>query len=60
MTEFLILAAGFFGGGFILGGLLFSLLGNGMSGPSRDEEKKYTWIGRILGFFIALIIVSNL
>jgi hypothetical protein len=60
MTKFLILVAGVFGGDLIIGGLLFSILGKGISGPSRDEEKKYTWAGRIIGFIIAVIIVSNL
>ena len=47
------LIAGYILGDLIIGGILFSLLGQG-SNPTSGEKITYSWIGRIIGVIIGI------
>ncbi len=58
--KYLLIPVGYFLGSLLIGGLFYSIFSNSAGGPNKMEEEKYSWIGRIIGVIIAIIIISNM
>lgn len=55
---FIVGIIGYFGGEFIIGGILYALFGKG--DVNNAQNKIYGWIGKILGMLVAVAIFKNL
>ena len=61
MLSFVLFTIGWLIGGWVIGGILFVIFGNKYHDtPTKVEERKFTWYGRIIGVIIAVIISSSL
>jgi hypothetical protein len=49
---------GYFGGEFIIGGILYAMFGKGDANSSQN--KAYGWIGKIVGVLLAVYLFKNL
>ena len=58
MAYLIGFAASWFIGEWIIGGLLWAIFGRGTSGPDRYTERTFIWLGRVIAFLIAIIIIN--
>ena len=60
MLSFILAVIGWFFGEFVIGGILFAIFGGNNTSPNARQDFTYTWIGRIIGLFLGVMIGSSI